>query len=173
MERQFTATVYVIYEERALLHRHPKFGKWLPAGGHLEANETPPEAGLREVKEETGLEIAFFDQENLNIDALHAKSFPRPFLCLLEEIPARGNLPAHQHVDFIYVGYPLTEPSPLLPNGFHWFSYEELRGIEEELFSDTKQVLEQLLLKPPSFKRRLNPLKGPVELLAGDNEGRG
>ena len=55
--RQFTATVYILFLEKVLLHRHAKLGKWLPPGGHIEQDETPPEAARREVKEETGLDI--------------------------------------------------------------------------------------------------------------------
>ena len=32
-------------------------GKWIGVGGHLEENEAPEECVLREIKEETGLEI--------------------------------------------------------------------------------------------------------------------
>jgi len=66
---------------------HPKLKKWLPPGGHVEENESPPEAATREVKEETGLEITFIKQENIWIEKWNAKSFERPFLCLTEEIP--------------------------------------------------------------------------------------
>ena len=32
-------------------------GKWIGVGGHLEENESPEECVLREIKEETGLEV--------------------------------------------------------------------------------------------------------------------
>mgnify|MGYP001573303738 CR=1 FL=1 len=38
-----------------LLVRHPRYGLWLPPGGCVESNETPWEAVVREVGEETGL----------------------------------------------------------------------------------------------------------------------
>ena len=125
MERQFTATVYLFHESRVLLHKHPKLGKWMPPGGHLEPNETPPEAAKREVREETGLEIAFIEQENLKIDGYNAKSFERPFLCLLENVPAYKDKPAHQHMDFIYLAIPTELKEDL--SGFEWFCYEELQ----------------------------------------------
>ena len=86
MERQFTATVYIIEAQRTLLIYHRKLQKWLPPGGHLEANETPPEAARREALEETGMEITFMMQENVWIDRWNARSFERPYLCLLEDI---------------------------------------------------------------------------------------
>lgn len=148
MERQFTATVYIFHENRVLLHRHAKLGKWLPPGGHVEANETPPEAARREVREETGLEIAFISQENLKIDAYNATSFERPFLCLLEHIPPYKDKPAHQHMDFIYLARPLNLKPNL--NDFRWLSYEELQGLD--LFPDVQEVL-RLLLKERGLNR--------------------
>lgn len=152
MERHFTTTVYLLHEDKVLLHPHLKLGKWLPPGGHVELNETPPQAARREVLEETGLEIAFLEQENLKVDASNAVSFERPFLCLLENIPARKEQPAHQHMDMIYVACPLNDPiPPSLPNGFKWFTYQEAMQIAEELFPDTRAMLYLLLCKGSKF----------------------
>lgn len=48
--------------EYLMMHRNKKEndvneGKWIGVGGHFEANESPDECLLREVKEETGLEL--------------------------------------------------------------------------------------------------------------------
>ncbi|PIS03033.1 MAG: nucleoside triphosphate hydrolase [Chlamydiae bacterium CG10_big_fil_rev_8_21_14_0_10_42_34] len=142
MERQFTATAYVFHDNQVLLHKHAKLGKWLPPGGHVEANETPPEAAIREVKEETGLDIEFIEQENLKINGYNAVSMQRPFLCLLENIPEHKGVAAHEHMDFVYLAKPLELKDEL--NGFRWFRYEEL--LELDLFPDVQEVL-RLLLK--------------------------
>ena len=52
--RHFTATGFVVDSNAILLHWHPKVLAWLPPGGHIENNEDPVEAILREVLEETG-----------------------------------------------------------------------------------------------------------------------
>lgn len=142
MQREFTATVYIFHESKVLLHKHKKLGKWLPPGGHVEPNETPVEAARREAREETGLEITFIEQENLKVDAYNATSFERPFLCLLEHIPAYKDRPFHQHMDMIYLARPVKINEDLM--GFQWFSYEELQDLE--LFPDVREVL-RLLLK--------------------------
>ncbi len=148
MEKHFTATVYIFHEDRVLLHYHPKLKKWLPPGGHVELNETPPEAARREVREETGLEIAFIEQENLKYTGYNGKSFERPFLCLLEEIPAHKDKPAHQHMDLIYLARPVGNVGEV--EGFRWIKYEELQDLE--LFPDVSEVL-RLLLKEKGLNR--------------------
>ena len=87
MERQFTATVYILNEERVLLIQHRKLGKWLPPGGHIDPNETPPEAAKREVLEETGLEVELIQQENVWINSWNANSFERPLHVLTRRNP--------------------------------------------------------------------------------------
>ena len=156
--RQFTTSVYLFHNNQVLLHFHKKLQTWLPPGGHLEENETPPEAARREVREETGLEIIFIEQENLKVDAANATSIERPFHCLLENIPAFKDVPAHQHIDFVYLARPVNVPEKI--EDFRWFKYEELQGIE--LLPDVREAL-QLLLKENGLNRlqpeeRFNPL---------------
>lgn len=148
MQRQFTSTVYIVDEEReqVLLIFHRKLNKWLPPGGHLHSNEIPPECAKREAYEETGLEIEFILQENVWVQRWNANSFERPFLCLLEEIPAFGEQPAHQHVDLIYVAKPKGGSERFNEQetaGLRWFSLEELERLETdvELFGETLDVI--------------------------------
>jgi 8-oxo-dGTP pyrophosphatase MutT (NUDIX family) len=140
MLRQFTATAYILHEDKVLLHYHEKLKAWLPPGGHMEENETPPMAVRREVKEETGLDLIFIEEEHVKIDAPNAKSLERPFLCLLENIPAHKDQPAHQHIDFIYLAKPVNVPIEI--KGFRWFKWEELQ--ELDLLPDVQKVLHYL-----------------------------
>ena len=150
MERQFTATVYILENDKVLLLFHRKIQKWLPPGGHIDPNETPPEAAIREAKEETGLNIEILPQENIWIDLKNAKSFERPYLCLLEEIPAHGDHPAHQHMDMIYLGKHMggkLKENPRETNGMRWFTLEEVESFKPdvEIFIETRNVIRTLL----------------------------
>jgi 8-oxo-dGTP pyrophosphatase MutT (NUDIX family) len=149
MERQFTATCYIFKDEKVLLVHHKKFDKWMPPGGHLDANETPQEAALRECFEETGFEIELISDENEWVDYPNAASLKRPYMCLLENIPATAKTAAHQHIDFVFLGRPIN--GALLCNteeshDIRWFTKEEITKLvpEKEIFAEVKQTLSTL-----------------------------
>ncbi len=149
MIKQFTSTVYIIENQRVLLIFHRKLNKWLPAGGHLDPNELPPEGAKREAFEETGLEIELITQENLWVERWSATSFPRPYMCLLEEVPARADQPAHQHIDFIYVGRPIggqLTHNATETDGLRWFTWDEIEALESDvaIFEETKQSIKSI-----------------------------
>lgn len=150
MERQFTATVYIIENGKVLLIHHRKLQKWLPPGGHLDPNEIPSDGAIREAFEETGLHIELIQQENVWIDRWNAKSFPRPFMCLLEEIPAHGPHPAHQHIDLIYLAKPIG--GDLVQNhqethDIRWFTLQDLEKLKPDfdIFEETLQTIRRVL----------------------------
>lgn len=151
MKRQFTATAYVLEDRQVLLLWHRKLQKWLPPGGHVEENELPSEAAIREVKEETGIEAEILQRENVWIERWNARSFPRPFMCLLEEIPTHGDEPAHQHMDFIYLAKPVggvLRPKAEEADDARWFDWDAISQMRSDIdiFEETRQVLEQLLV---------------------------
>ncbi len=145
MRREFTATVYLIDNERTLLLYHKKHRKWLPPGGHLEPNEVPHLAAIREAREETGLEIELIEEENVWVEKI---SIPRPYLCLLEP------LEDHEHIDLIYVGRPIggtLNPCVQETEGAHWYTREEVGRLERgrDIFEDTYQIISHLLPRKP------------------------
>lgn len=53
----FTVEVFVVYKDTVLLRKHDKYNMWLSVGGHIELDEDPNQAAVREVKEEVGLDV--------------------------------------------------------------------------------------------------------------------
>jgi len=53
----FTVAIFVVHDGKVLLIHHRKLDKWLPLGGHIELDEDPELAALREAKEESGLDV--------------------------------------------------------------------------------------------------------------------
>lgn len=97
--RHFTVAVFVVWEGKVLLHHHRKLGMWLPPGGHIEEDEIPDEAAVREVFEETGLRVALVGDRREDVsDPVQLR---RPAGVQLENIG-----PEHQHIDLIYFARP-------------------------------------------------------------------
>jgi len=97
--RHFTVAVFVAWDGKVLLHWHRKLGMWLPPGGHIERDELPDDAAVREVLEETGVRVELVGERRGDIQdpvQLH-----RPAGVQLEDIG-----PGHQHIDLIYFAHP-------------------------------------------------------------------
>lgn len=59
--RVLATLVYAIRDDEVLLHKRvkaPNSGLWVAPGGKLDPGESPAECAIREMREETGLEIA-------------------------------------------------------------------------------------------------------------------
>ena len=121
--RHFTATAFIVHCGRVALHWHPKVEAWLPPGGHVDENEDPVQAVLREVEEETGLvvEVAPTAQR---LDLSYPAQVEPPFTIMIEDIddPDAGY---HQHIDMIYFCR-LTGPADPLAPGWRWVSREQI-----------------------------------------------
>lgn len=63
----FTTSVYIVSEDKVLLHVHKRFGIIIPVGGYIEEGEIPEQAAIREVQEGTGLDVQIVN-EDLQLD---------------------------------------------------------------------------------------------------------
>ena len=98
--RHFTATGFVVHDDHVALHWHPKVEAWLPPGGHINENEDPVQAVLREIEEEAGLEAEVVSA-GPSLELEYPSQVPPPFTIMVEDIhdPVEGY---HQHIDMIY-----------------------------------------------------------------------
>jgi len=124
--RHFTSTGFVINNNSLLLHWHSKVKAWLPPGGHIERNEDPTEALLREVLEETGLVVEIL-QTGHNLGFEYPKQIPSPFTILIEDIND-NEIGSHQHIDMIYFCTPTRQEDIFtdLNPGWLWVAKEDL-----------------------------------------------
>lgn len=86
-----TASCFIVdHAGRLLLHHHRRLNRWLQMGGHMEVDETPIAAALREGAEESGLrDLRLVGSSFLDLD-VHA-------------IPAGRGEPDHRHFDVRYL----------------------------------------------------------------------
>ena len=126
--RDFTVAVFVIRSYRVLLHLHKKLNLWLPPGGHIDPNELPDEAALREVMEEAGIEIRLLQDGDPPPDRPgQPRQLTRPIGIQLESIS-----PGHEHIDLIYFAEPVKADSELaVSEGMVWLDLSEIRSRQE------------------------------------------
>lgn len=123
VSRDFTVAVFVVDHDRVLLHFHQKLQRWLPPGGHIEPNELPDDAALREVFEETGVVCRLVGGSRLTFaDPSLPRQLVTPVGIQLEQIG-----PGHEHIDLIYVA--VGSPASARP-GVGWFRLDELDQLD-------------------------------------------
>ncbi|HWK79852.1 MAG TPA: NUDIX domain-containing protein [Thermomicrobiales bacterium] len=128
LTRDFTVAVFVTWQNHVVLHWHRKLARWLPPGGHIEPDELPDEAAIREVWEETGLRIVLRGERGLPVDYPgQPRQLIRPQGIQLEDIG-----PGHQHIDLVYFAHPESVPDelPALAHGAEWIAREALAELD-------------------------------------------
>ena len=103
IKKCIVAGCMVIEGGRMLMVKHKKLGIWVPPGGHVEENEFPYEAAIRETKEETGIDVELVGDDNVKHEDEAAHTLPEPFVILYENVPYKTQ-PMHIHFDMVYVG---------------------------------------------------------------------
>lgn len=126
---------------KVFLIHHKKYDMWLQPGGHIEADETPLEASMREGLEETGIQ----DLELLT---------PYIFDIDVHTIPAseKKGEPEHTHFDVRFILKTKSGDSSINLeecNGFQWVGLDELQGLTDSpstlrMIEKTKRLVEQL-----------------------------
>jgi len=118
----FTASAFVVAPDGSalLLIQHPKLGRWLQPGGHVEADDADLlAAARREIEEEVGLrDLPLAANGVLDVD--------------VHRIPALAGEPPHEHFD---VRFAFHAPDRRLRVGqdteakvARWFSFSEIEG---------------------------------------------
>jgi ADP-ribose pyrophosphatase YjhB (NUDIX family) len=118
-----TGSAVVVGPRGVILVKHKSLGIWLQPGGHVDPDETPSDAALREAQEETGLEAAFAGGSP---QLVHVDVHPGP----------RG----HTHLDLRYL-VEAGDRDPQPPEGesqeVAWFDWDAavVRADDERLKS--------------------------------------
>ena len=131
------------------LIEHPRFRRMMIPGGHVEPEESPAEAAVREVAEETGLTVTLVSPPAAPVPpGYRARRVAPPWWIAEYQVPADNHLDgAHVHVDYLYVALadgtaPGRAPgAPAHP--FGWYSAGDLAGLN--MFDDARVLALSLL----------------------------
>ena len=127
----FTVEVFIVHKSKVLLRLHDKYKIWLSVGGHVELNEDPNEAALREVKEEVGLDVVLDPKRRLftHKDEVGLELIPPTFM-------KRHRLsPTHEHIVLTYFAKSDTDKVVVEEAGdksedWKWVTLEELEKMD-------------------------------------------
>ena len=97
----FTVAIFVVQNAQVLVILHRKLGKWLPLGGHIELDEDPEQAALREAREESGLEIELLGERPPTTEP-GTRALIAPRFLDIHRIHA-----THEHIGMIYFARPV------------------------------------------------------------------
>ncbi len=132
----FTVAIFVVHEGKVLLIHHRKLDKWLPLGGHIELDEDPEIAALREAKEESGLEVELLGERPPTTgDGTRALIAPR----FLDIHRITGT---HEHIGMIYWARPKNSADATCATAEHhdirWCSSKELDSLQPQMSDAVK-----------------------------------
>jgi 8-oxo-dGTP pyrophosphatase MutT (NUDIX family) len=139
---------------------HPRFRLMMIPGGHVEPEESPAEAALREVAEETGLAVRLVSPPAAPLpDGYRPPRVAPPWWIVEYQVPADGHLDAaHVHVDHLYVamaggehggadtggaGAGATRGAGAGAHPFGWYAAADLPGLD--MFDDARLLASSLL----------------------------
>jgi len=129
---------------RILLIKHDVLGKWTAPGGHVEPNEMPHDAAIREIKEELGIDVVIVGAgKELNLQSGKAIQLPTPY-CVLQ-VPS-GQADDTLYCDFRYIVTADDSKELVLSEVLDakWFSRVDLDEIDS--YPSILKVAKELLL---------------------------
>jgi len=131
----WTVVAYLVYQNKVLFVFHKELQKWLPLGGHIELDEDPDEALVREVKEESGIEDieVLAIRPNIRVDASERKFLYTPSYMDIHTINEK-----HRHIGLVYFLRVKTDAIRLAEQ-----EHTEIRWLVKEQFDDPKFHLEE------------------------------
>ena len=137
--KHFCASAFIINpkDKKILLVKHSDYDKWLQPGGHIEEDETPEEAAVREVYEETGIKIKLLGERFPREDDLI-----RPL-----GVQCNRKKDGTRFIDIIYAAIPNRENPKIKLNDesteIGWFGRNELDRMP--VFQDVKITMDYIL----------------------------
>jgi 8-oxo-dGTP pyrophosphatase MutT (NUDIX family) len=131
----FTVAIFVVHNGRVLLIHHRKLDKWLPLGGHIELDEDPEQAALREAREESGLDVELLGERPPTTGS-GTRALIAPRFLDIHHITD-----THEHIGLIYWARPKGGDLALAAEEHHdigWFTTEALDALRPPISDAVK-----------------------------------
>jgi 8-oxo-dGTP pyrophosphatase MutT (NUDIX family) len=131
----FTVAIFVVHKGKVLLIHHRNLNKWLPVGGHVELDEDPETAALREAKEESGLDVELLG-ERPPITEPGTRALIAPRYLDIHRITD-----THQHIGMMYWARPKHGTLTLSASEHHdirWCSAADLDDLQPPMTAAVK-----------------------------------
>ncbi len=131
----FTVAIFVVRDGKVLLIHHRKLDKWLPLGGHIELDEDPEQAALREAREESGLEVELLGERPPTTEP-GTRALIAPRFLDIHRISA-----THEHIGMIYWARPRNGTVTLAAGEHHhirWCAPEDLDALRPAMSNAVK-----------------------------------
>ncbi len=138
----FVVSVFVVHRDKVLLVFHHKYQEWLPIGGHVELNEDPDVALMREIQEESGLPVKILGSRP-PVGHSGVKPLLTPAYMDSHKIGE-----THRHIAFVYFATAKHDRVKLHTREhreFKWVSRRELASKELKLTKSIKFYCQKAL----------------------------
>ncbi len=127
----YCADVFIVNGDAVLLRVHDKNKRWGVPGGHIELDEDPPQAAVREALEEVGLDVVLVgDIAPEKTQGEHELLVPR----FINRHPVSET---HEHIAFVYFGTSNTrefkQGDTEVSEEIRWFTKEDLDDPKYEI----------------------------------------
>jgi 8-oxo-dGTP diphosphatase len=139
----FTVMPFVLHPDgtKILLVFHPKYGRWMSIGGHIELDENPDQSLLKEINEECGLDVTVLS-EKPDVKGAGYEVLWRPASVNIHD----ANAP-HRHIGLVY--YCLAHSADFRLSEEHtemrWCTLDEMEDSELDVSPMTKYYARQAI----------------------------
>src|SRR5213595_3804955 len=131
----FTVAIFVVQDHKILLIHHRKLDKWLPLGGHIELDEDPEQAALREAREESGFEVELIGERPPTTEP-GTRALLAPRFLDIHRISE-----SHEHIGMIYWARPKNGAMTLAEQEHYdirWCASDELDQLQPPMSDAVK-----------------------------------
>ena len=138
----FTVAIFIVQDGKILLIHHRKLDKWLPLGGHIELDEDPEQAALREAREESGLEVELLG-ERPPTTSPGTRALIAPRFLDIHRISE-----THEHIGLIYWARPKNGKLALAAEEHHdirWCALDDLETLQPPMTDAVKWYCRQAI----------------------------